>query len=345
MELDKEIAESFLDTIKFGSKDDKFKALIELRDVRGINLDKVSPTLYSIIENSQDKIEKFLAAISLVKLGITSPDLIDKLFNGLDFFVNNPDYISSDLIIENHLLKTMSTLKGNMLVINNITESIKNCRNSDNSQLLINPCLRALGALGDESSREFLEFWEKKGNMAAISALSSFGEKWDVILEGEVIQDEETIGTFTAFMQEGMPKKDKLKYHGMPCNVYLTNYRIVAAYEKHNAALFSPKLVIMSELKKKKREKLRAIIPTNVLKENPKNFSMNYDEIDKVKIVKRNIDTWKLCIYIGDLETPKYSFGFAPMSRDAKSYVESFETFIHSFFSDNVFPRRVFTKL
>lgn len=345
MELNQQMEKSFLETIKFGSRDDKFKALIEIGDVKGISFDTVSPTLYSIMENSQDAIEKLLAAISLVKLGQASSDLIEKLSIGLNFFIDNPEYISSDLLVENHLLKALSVLTGNESVVTNITESIKKCSNSDNSKLLIDPCLRALGALGNDNSREFLEFWKKKGNLAANSALNHFGEKWGVILESEIVQDEEIIGTFTSFMQEGIPKKDKLKFNGWPCKVYFTNYRIVVAYEKHNSALFSPKTVIMSELKKKHRDKLKMIIPTNLLKENPKNFSMLYDEIDKIKLVKRRIDTWKVCVFLGDLDIPKYSFSVAPMGQHGDEYLEIFEPFIRSFFSTDVFPQGFFTNL
>ena len=176
-------------------------------------LDDVRQYLYQIIEEDESDYadDICMAAISLADLGDNSEYVRDILLNLLKNFAANlkhmgidsvdPDtpgvieIVRSRVAMGANMARALATFKNDKEVVGGLSKIIQSTpvtRYSPRDEFMpvhiIDACLRTIGAIGDESGKELLEYWGGKQNMAAKAALELFGESWDDIRgrEGEI---------------------------------------------------------------------------------------------------------------------------------------------------------------
>jgi hypothetical protein len=86
-------------------------------------------------------------------------------------------------IWESWAIDGLALAKNDERVTEGLVEAVRCAR--DEGRFLVEHCLRAIGALGHQSGRELLEYWQSKGNMTAQAALEAFGESMEAIKDRE----------------------------------------------------------------------------------------------------------------------------------------------------------------
>jgi hypothetical protein len=140
------------------------------------------------------------ACISIAKLNKggfvrqVAPDLYevvrDKLLVGLQGVVQDPEKLSFLGDTEYQVVNALALARGDEEVVTEglikvVHHAAEGGSLLSNTQSVVNNCLRAIGALGHESGREMLEYWQSRGNVSAQAALEAFGESMEAIKDRE----------------------------------------------------------------------------------------------------------------------------------------------------------------
>ena len=72
----------------------------------------------------------------------------------------------------------------------------------------------------------------------------------------------------------------------------------------------------------------------NALKADKENFEVAYSDITVVELSKPRLDSWKLYVFMEDLDVSKYTFTIAPPNNP--KFIEHFEKFLHTVLPDKV---------
>lgn len=150
---------------------------------------------------------------------------------------------------------------------------------------------------------------------------------------------EEILGIFPTFMQRGKGERDTFRFKGWICKLVFTTNRLIVAEDKraggHN--LFNPQPdYSFSHVSTRDRLKMKEASAESILKANMENFEIPYSEIVVAEVSKRPFDTWKLCVFMGDLDVPEYTFTLAPIGSKWDRYISDFKGFLRTVLPDKV---------
>jgi hypothetical protein len=202
-----ETVDTLLKKIKFGNKQERFIALLAMKNSMA-SLEEVAPYLYPIMNNKSidDPTESISSAVALAHLGDHSEEvrdmLIDSLYNlsqnlpKLGIHSVDPDtpgvmmIVGARVAFQREIAQALAVFKNDEIVSEGLTQIIQKLPVSDYDQLdewmpksVTNACLIAIGSVGSVQGKEFLEYWKEKGNFFAAAAFDLFGSDYDKISE------------------------------------------------------------------------------------------------------------------------------------------------------------------
>lgn len=127
---------------------------------------------------------------------------------------------------------------------------------------------------------------------------------------------EEILGIFPSFMQLGKGERDTFGFKGLICRLVFTTNRLIVTEDKrlggHN--LFRPKpYYVSSHASTRDRLKMKEESAEDILKANVGSTEISYSDITVVEVLKPGFDTWKLRVFMGNLDLPEYTFTLAPL--------------------------------
>ncbi|CAD6491456.1 MAG: hypothetical protein EMLJLAPB_00155 [Candidatus Argoarchaeum ethanivorans] len=118
-------------------------------------------------------------------------------------------------LLESEIAKALSLFQGDTAVLEGLIRVVRCSGKEYPGYLLIKPCLRAIGALGDESGKELLEYQKDQGNVTAKAALELFGRAWEDIKYKEKEIEEISKGEIKAEVEKKeLDKKEETKKSG-----------------------------------------------------------------------------------------------------------------------------------
>lgn len=162
--------QKLLQDIEMGSREKKIVALQEISRVGKGHLQEVRPVLLNTMRREDAKIAWF-AACALAVFGDQSEETIENLIANLD-----PPPSEEENIIKYATIQALSNVKNNTRVVDAL---IRTYQTDQNISVRLGS-IWALGAIGDESSREHLEYIASRGEgkelRAAQDALELFGK-------------------------------------------------------------------------------------------------------------------------------------------------------------------------
>jgi len=143
------------------------------------------------------------------------------------------------------------------------------------------------------------------------------------------IVSEEILGIFPSFMQRGKGERD-FGFKGWICKLVFTTNRLIVTEDKRLGGhhLFNPKpYYISSRASARDRLKMKEESLEDILKANVENFEIPYSDITVVEVKKPGFDSWKLRVFMGNLDLPEYTFTLAPLGHD--QFIRDFKEFLH----------------
>lgn len=222
--------------LKFGSGDERLEAIIDMGKLSDES-DKRN-ALMSLVpvaggEEARDRSEKMYALLSIMQLNEnnfvqfalpeTYETVRDAWLETLKDVATVEDDFFSD-VFAGMGVNALSLAKGDENVTDGLIEVIKNMPSSE-GRSLTNRILRAIGSLGHENGREFLEYWRDKGNISAQAALEAFGSSIEEIEDTEnSIEAEKEI----AVKAEEKKSKEKKKIFGIDETLFVVLVIVLA---------------------------------------------------------------------------------------------------------------------
>jgi len=182
---------SLVSKIKYGSYYERIVALGNLAD-SDADINQVSSILSSIFTSDQeDGNVRAWAAIAIARLGAPIEPVSSFLLKVLEYSAQNPDEMSRVGILEREMAHALSEFFMDENVTRRLITVVQNAGvggftdvlSRDRLEDVIDNCLLAIGVLGHESGREFLEYWKNKGNVTAAVALEYYGHSWETIAD------------------------------------------------------------------------------------------------------------------------------------------------------------------
>lgn len=162
--------ESLLLDIEMGNREKRIEALQKISEVGRGHLQEVRLTLLDVMSKGDAQIAWF-ASCALAKLGDQSDEAVENLVANLD-----PPPGENENILKYETVKALSNMKTNAQVTEVLVEKYKSEQNIG----VRNGIIWALGAIGHESSRKYLEYIVNRGeseeSRAAQAALELFGQ-------------------------------------------------------------------------------------------------------------------------------------------------------------------------
>lgn len=162
--------EALLQDIEMGNGGKRIEALEKISEVGKGHLQEVRPMLLDTIRREDAQMAWF-ASTALAELGDQSTETIENLIANLD-----PPLGENENILKYETVKALSNMKRNARVAGVLTRKYKTEQNISVRLGII----WALGAIGHESSRKYLEYIASRGEgeelRAARAALELFGK-------------------------------------------------------------------------------------------------------------------------------------------------------------------------
>ena len=159
-----------LQDIKLGNRERKIEAIKKISPADKENLQDLKPVLLDIMEKGDGQVAWY-AATALAELGDQSDGTAENLIANL-----TPPPSENENILKYATTQSLSNIKYNPRVVDALMSAYQTDRNISVRM----GCLWALGAIGDPSSKEFLEYIARQGNgeepCAAQAALELFGK-------------------------------------------------------------------------------------------------------------------------------------------------------------------------
>ena len=150
--------------------------------------------------------------------------------------------------------------------------------------------------------------------------------------------EEEILGIFPSFMQRGAGERDTFGFKGEVCKIVFTTERLIATKDKRFGGnkLFRPKPdYSYHKTSTRERMKMKRASAEKILKARKESLAdILRQDIAVVELLKPRLDSWKLRVFMEDLDTPKYTFTIAPPNNPR--YVEDFEEFLKNALPDKL---------
>ncbi len=189
----KEDFEQLEQKLKFGSSNERLQAILAMGKLTD-ETERVGAlmVLWPIAkgEETKDVLEQTSALLSILQLNEggfvqrTLPEVYEIVRDKWLELIREAAQDTKILPVwESSAIDALALAENDEGVTEGLIEAVRCAR--DESRVLVEHCLRAIGALGHESGREMLEYWQSKGNVSAQAALEAFGEPMEAIKERE----------------------------------------------------------------------------------------------------------------------------------------------------------------
>ena len=189
----KEDFEQLEQKLKFGSSNERLQAILAMGKLTD-ETERVGAlmVLWPIAkgEETKDVLEQTSALLSILQLNEggfvqrTLPEVYEIVRDKWLELIREAAQDTKILPVwESSAIDALALAENDEGVTEGLIEAVRCAR--DESRVLVEHCLRAIGALGHESGREMLEYWQSKGNVSAQAALEAFGEPMEAIKDRE----------------------------------------------------------------------------------------------------------------------------------------------------------------